>query len=89
VVAVVAEEVVEVEVGHLVDLANHLGAEVVAQQVVDEAAALLGLDPQFPELVEVVGLGNHPLDHLAPVLVHRDRGVASVAAAEDEAALRG
>ena len=88
-VAVVAEEVVEVEVGHLVDLADHLGAEVVAQQVVDQTAALLGFDPQRAELVEVVGLGNHALDHLAAVFVHRNRRVATVAAAEDEAALRG
>jgi hypothetical protein len=54
VVAVVAEEVVEVEVGHLVDFTDHLGAEVVAQQVVDEAAALLCFDPQRAEFVEVV-----------------------------------
>ena len=36
VVAVVGEEVVEVEVDHLVDFADHLGAEVVAEQVVDQ-----------------------------------------------------
>ena len=88
VVAVVAEEVVEVEVGHLVDFADHLGAEVVAQQVVDESAALLRFDPQRAEVVEVVRFGNHALDHFAPVFVHRNRRVAPIAATEDEAALR-
>ena len=82
-VPVVTEEVVEVEVGHLVDLADHLGAEVVAQQVIDQAAALLGLDPELTELIEVVGLGDHPLDHLAAVFVHRYRRVATVPAGED------
>src|SRR3989339_868008 len=87
VVAVVAEEVVEIEVVHLVDLADHLRTEVVAQQVVDQLAALLRLDPQGTEVVEVAGFRDDALDHLAAVLIDRNRRVAAIAAAEDEAAL--
>ncbi len=68
-VAVVGEEIVDVVVGHLVDLADEFGAEVVAQQVVDELAALLGFDPHLTELVEVVRLTQNALDHLAPVFI--------------------
>lgn len=88
VVAVVAEEVVEVKVVHLVYFADDFRAEVVAQQVVDQLAALLRLDPQGAELVEVVGLAQYALDYFAAVFIDRNRRVAAIATAEDEAALR-
>lgn len=44
VIAVMAEEVVQVEIAHLVDFTDDFGAEIIAQQVVDQAAALRRLD---------------------------------------------
>ena len=57
--------------------------------MVDQLAALLGLDPNLTELVEVVRLAEDALDHLATVFVHGDRDVSAIATTEDEAALRG
>src|SRR5699024_8487105 len=67
---------------------NHFGAEVVAQQVVDQGATLFRLDPQGAKVGQVVRLGQHAADHLAPVFVHRNGRGLPVPVDKDEVALR-
>src|ERR1035437_2850624 len=87
-VAKVSEKIVSVEILHLVNLADEVRAVVVAQQMINELAALLGNDPKLAELIEVACLFQHALDHLATVLIYRNWHIAAIAPTEDEAALR-
>ncbi len=57
--------------------------------MIDEPAAFLGFDPQFPEFIQVMGFPQYPLNHFLTILIHRNQGVASFPAGEDESALPG
>ena len=86
-IAVVAEEVKEIVLAHLVNLADRLGVEIGSEQMLNELPPPLGFNPEISEVAEAFRLIQYALDNLAPVLIDGHPRIASIAQAKDEPAL--
>jgi hypothetical protein len=82
------EEIKMVALDHLHQFPHGIGRVLFTQEMIDEGATLLCLDPQASKILNGRGFAQHPRDHLSPVFVDRNGHVPSVTSLENIAPLR-